>query len=106
MPSNPAPTPAKPPASATRPLEPASSPFVVGAALRLAVGELQRVWVPGITRIAVSVPSVVDVAVPSRSEVDVLGRRPGRTTVIFWAGDGERRVWAVEVSPERDSNAP
>jgi Flp pilus assembly secretin CpaC len=63
------------------------------------VGRHARETLPGdVQRLAVGDPAVLEVEAISSRELLVLGRRPGRTTVLIWYPDGsvDERVYAVE----------
>jgi pilus assembly protein CpaC len=63
------------------------------------VGRHARETLPrDVQRLAVGDPAVLEVEAISSRELLVLGRRPGRTTVLLWYPDGtvDERVYAVE----------
>lgn len=75
------------PAWAAEPIE----PLAVGA------GQSKMIAVAGLERAAIANPEVADVAVISRSEMLLVGKQTGMTTLMVWSVNG-RRTYQVEVS--------
>ena len=50
-----------------------------------------------ITSVAVANPEIADVTVLSRSEMLVIAKKVGTTTLVLWTADGMRQEYAVNV---------
>ena len=67
--------------------------------LRLTVGEMQTLTIPGLTRIAVGDPKVLDVRQVGNEQLEMNPRTAGSTTLLAWRGiNGQRMEWRVVVS--------
>lgn len=60
-------------------------------------GERKRVEMPAMTRVAVGDPSIADVQVSEDSVLEVKGVSEGKTTVLIWTEDGQKRAYQVHV---------
>jgi pilus assembly protein CpaC len=67
-----------------------------GDKLAVAVNQSQVLTFNGVTRVAIANPEVADVVVVSGSEVLLVGKAPGATTLHVWSMSG-RESYAVEV---------
>ncbi len=69
------------------------------AATRMAIGagQSRTVTMYGLQRAAIANPDVADVVVVSSSELILVGKQTGSTTLIIWSGSG-RQNYLVEVS--------
>ena len=69
------------------------------AATRMAIGagQSRTITMYGLQRAAIANPDVADVVVVSSSELILVGKQTGSTTLIIWSGSG-RQNYLVEVS--------
>ena len=69
------------------------------AAARMAIGagQSRTITMYGLQRAAIANPDVADVVVVSSSELILVGKQTGSTTLIIWSGSG-RQNYLVEVS--------
>ncbi|MCE5285121.1 MAG: pilus assembly protein N-terminal domain-containing protein [Pelosinus sp.] len=65
----------------------------------VAVNQSNVFTLEGVTQVAVANPDIADVVVVSESEILLVGKAPGRTSLHIWAG-GERVNYEVEVLSE------
>jgi eukaryotic-like serine/threonine-protein kinase len=70
---------------------------VPGGSLTMEVGEALLLEVPSVTRVAVGDPGIADVSVPERDRIRIEAGQPGKTTVLVWNANAERRNWLVHV---------
>lgn len=73
------------------------------AAISLEEGELRRIAVEGVERIAIGDPEVVDLTVVSPTEVLLQAKAVGKTNVIVWDGRGQT-TWNVGVVDRAQEN--
>jgi pilus assembly protein CpaC len=73
-------------------------PLTAAAAEKLAVAanQSQILNIGGVERVAVANPDIADIIVVSGSEIMLVGKAPGTTTLHIWAG-GSRMSYEVEV---------
>ncbi|MDP8265187.1 MAG: TonB family protein [Candidatus Aceula lacicola] len=66
--------------------------------LEMVVGDLETIWTKGLTRVAITDPAVADAVETDSSEVLMLGKKVGKTTVFIWDRYGKRSVtvWVFE----------
>jgi hypothetical protein len=69
--------------------------------LRVAPGAQQVLRIEGLVRVAVGDPEVADVRVTGASEVMIVGRRSGRTSLTIWTRRGEPQTRTVVVADDR-----
>jgi len=67
-----------------------------GSKLTVAVNQSQVLTFAGVQKVAVANPDIADVLVVSGSEVLVVGKAPGSTTLFVWSG-GSRICYDIEV---------
>lgn len=67
------------------------------AKMTIAAGQSRTVTLYGLQRAAIANPDVADVVVVSSSELILVGKQTGSTTLIVWSGSG-RQNYLVEVS--------
>jgi pilus assembly protein CpaC len=65
----------------------------------VAVNQSSVFALDGVTQVAIANPDIADVVVVSESEILLVGKAPGMTTLHIWAG-GERITYEVEVLSE------
>ncbi|NMC31658.1 MAG: BON domain-containing protein [Veillonellaceae bacterium] len=65
--------------------------------MTIAAGQSRTVTLYGLQRAAIANPDVADVVVVSSSELILVGKQTGSTTLIVWSGSG-RQNYLVEVS--------
>ena len=67
------------------------------AKMTIGAGQSRTVTLYGLQRAAIANPDVADVVVVSSSELILVGKQTGSTTLIVWSGSG-RQNYLVEVS--------
>ena len=90
------PHPQLPPSPASPPSKNAAAPAGAKTALSLEQGELRRVAVDNVERIAIGDPDVLDLTVVSPTEVLLQAKAIGKTNVIVWDRHGQT-LWDVSV---------
>ena len=66
------------------------------ATISLGIGIQKLLAVPGVARVAIGDPSVVDV-LATGSQLLLVGRAEGRTTLLIWKANGSRLSYLVSV---------
>ncbi len=82
--------------SATPPQPSAGSSSEASEVLSLESGDMTRVSVDHVERVAISQPDVIDLTVMSPNEVLVQAKAAGRSNLMIWDRHGQR-TWAVDV---------
>jgi len=72
---------------------------IVGNRVWVAVNSSQLLFFHGVERVAVANPEIADVMVISGSEIMVVGKAPGRTSMHVWSWNG-RTSYVVEVAAD------
>lgn len=76
-----------------------TSPVAAAAKIEVAVNHSQVLYFSGVQRVAIASPEIADVVVVSSSEVLLVGKAPGATTLHVWSAVG-RSSYLVEVAAD------
>ena len=66
-------------------------------AVAIGVGTQKVLNIPGIARIAIGDTSIADVKVLGTSQVLIVGKTEGRTTLLLWKSNGSRLNFMINV---------
>lgn len=69
-----------------------------GGTIELSVGQQKVLTIPGLVRVAVGDPKVADVQTVGSSQLVVIGKAPGQSSLLIWKSNGSRISYSVSVS--------
>jgi Flp pilus assembly secretin CpaC len=82
-----------------------AEPAPADGVLDLAMGETRRLWIPGLTQVAVAEPDFADVRVAGANVLELKGIRAGETAMFVTSGKEARR-WKLRVGAGPQANPP
>lgn len=71
--------------------------IVIPGTVKIALGGKKTLPMPGLSRVAVGDPTIADVKVLSGTDLEVTGENEGKTTLLVWLANGERKSFLIEV---------